>query len=58
VKPGGDSVVAVANAWVTLHRVGTDHAGPVDSTHTSASGHYVFHYKRTGATDAIYFVSS
>ena len=58
VKPGGDSVVAVANAWVTLHRVGTDHAGPVDSTHTSAAGRYSFTYKRRGVSDAIYFVSS
>ncbi len=58
VKPGGDSVVAVRNAWVTLHRVGTDHAGPVDSTHTGDAGYYAFTYKRTGAGDAIYFVSS
>ena len=58
VKPGGDSVVAVAQTWVTLHRVGTDHAGPVDSTHTGANGVYSFKYQRTGAADAIYFVSS
>jgi hypothetical protein len=58
VKPGGDSVVAVRDAWVTLHRVGTDHAGPMDSTHTSDAGYFAFNYKRTGATDAIYFVSS
>lgn len=58
VKPGGDSVVAVADIWVTLHRVGTDHAGPLDSTHTSASGKYSFTYRRTGASDAIYFASS
>ncbi|HEY8310644.1 MAG TPA: hypothetical protein VIG47_08810 [Gemmatimonadaceae bacterium] len=58
VKPGGDSVVAVGGAWVTLHRVGTDHAGPVDSTHTNASGYYGFRYRRTGVNDAIYFVSS
>ena len=58
VKPGGDSVVAVPDTWVTLHRVGTDHAGPVDSTHTTENGRYVFDYHRTGATDAIYFVSS
>lgn len=58
VKPGGDSVVAVADAWVTLHRVGTDHAGPVDSTHTNGAGRYDFRYKRTGVSDAIYFVSS
>jgi hypothetical protein len=58
VKPGGDSVVAVSGTWVTLHRVGADHAGPVDSTHTNGSGHYAFNYRRTGANDAIYFVSS
>lgn len=58
LKPGGDSVVAVPGARVTLHRVGTDHAGPVDSTLTDASGHYTFRYKRTGSSDAIYFVSS
>jgi len=58
VKPGGDSVVAVPNTWVTLHRVGTDHAGPVDSTHTGASGYYAITYQRTGASDAIYFISS
>ena len=58
VKPGGDSVVAVSDTWVTLHRVGTDHAGPIDSTHTSGAGYYTFRYRRTGANDAIYFVSS
>jgi hypothetical protein len=58
VKPGGDSVVAVAGARVTLHRVGTDHAGPLDSTFTRANGSYAFTYRRTGADDAIYFVSS
>lgn len=58
VMPGGDSVLAVSNTWVTLHRVGTDHAGPVDSTRTASNGAYRFDYKRTGASDAIYFVSS
>lgn len=58
VIPGGDSVVAVRNVWVTLHRVGTDHAGPVDSTHTGDSGRYRFAYRRTGVNDAIYFVST
>jgi hypothetical protein len=44
--------------WVTLHRVGTDRAGPLDSTRTSASGRYIFTYHRSGAPDAIYFTSS
>lgn len=58
IKPGGDSVVAVGNAWVTLHRVGTDRAGPLDSTRTRPDGRFTFRYQRTGADDAIYFVSS
>lgn len=58
VKPGGDSIVPVADSWVTLHRVGTDRAGPLDSTRTAANGHFTFNYPRSGADDAIYFVSS
>ncbi|MGI8547797.1 MAG: hypothetical protein ACR2M1_10745 [Gemmatimonadaceae bacterium] len=58
VKPGGDSVVAVGGAWVTLHRVGTDRAGPLDSTRTAPNGSFALSYARTGADDAIYFVSS
>ncbi len=51
-------MIAVSDAWVTLHRVGTDHAGPVDSTRTGPAGNYTINYRRTGATDAIYFVAS
>lgn len=58
VTPGGDSVVPVPGAPVTLHRVGSDHAGPLDSTHTDAAGRYVFRYRRSGVSDAVYFVSS
>ena len=46
-------------AWVTLHRVATDHAGPLDSVRTDASGRYTFRYITTPADSAaIYFVSS
>ncbi|MGI9091011.1 MAG: hypothetical protein ACR2GG_07910 [Gemmatimonadaceae bacterium] len=58
VKPGGDSVVAVGGAWVTLHRVGPDRAGPLDSTRTTAKGGFALNYARAGGDDAIYFVSS
>lgn len=58
VNPGADSMIAVPDAWVTLHRVGTDHAGPLDSTRTGASGRFTFSYSRDGSDDAIYFVSS
>lgn len=47
----------VANTWVTLHRVGSDAQGPLDSMRTDGLGRFSFHYKKTGADDAIYFVS-
>jgi hypothetical protein len=48
----------VSNVWVVLHRVGTDVAGPLDSTRTSARGTYAFRYRPFGDSSAIYFVSS
>lgn len=44
--------------WVTLHRVGSDTAGPLDSARTGADGGYRFQYRPSGSTDALYFVSS
>lgn len=51
-------MLPVPKTWVILHRVGTDHAGPLDSVRTSATGAYAFAYHRFGAEDAIYFASS
>jgi hypothetical protein len=48
----------LAGVWVTLHRVGPDAAGPLDSTKSDARGRYSFHYTRTGSDDAVYFVSA
>lgn len=48
----------LSGAWVTLHRVGTDGAGPVDSVRTGGDGAYRFRYRVTGDTNALYFVSS
>lgn len=50
--------VPVPSAWVTLHRVGRDAAGPIDSMRTSRDGRYTFRYRATGDTSAIYFVST
>lgn len=47
----------IAAMWVTLHRVGSDAQGPIDSVRTDAKGRYSFHYHKTGSSDAIYFVS-
>ncbi|HKN59215.1 MAG TPA: hypothetical protein VJV97_10200, partial [Gemmatimonadaceae bacterium] len=48
----------VSGAWVVLHRVGPDRAGPLDSVRSDARGRYSFNYSRTGSPDAIYFVSA
>jgi hypothetical protein len=50
--------VPVANQWVVLHRVGRDHAGPLDSVRTTATGLYGIRYRTSGDTSAIYFVST
>lgn len=50
--------VAVPGAWVTLHRVGPDAAGPIDSMRTGQDGRYAFRYRATGDTTAVYFVST
>jgi hypothetical protein len=43
---------------VTLHRVGNDSSGPVDSVRTDAAGHYTVKYRRFGADNAIYFAAA
>jgi len=48
----------VPAAWVVLHRVGPDRAGPLDSVRSDSRGRYAFRYTRTGSEDAIYFVSA
>lgn len=60
VAAGGDSagMAPAAGAWVTLHRVGKDNAGPIDSMRTDGSGRYRFAYRPTGAADAVYFAST
>lgn len=48
----------IGGVRVVLHRVGPDHAGPLDSTHTDARGHYGFRFVTSGSADAVYFVSA
>ena len=48
----------LAAAWITLHRVGSDNAGSVDSIRSGADGRYSFRYRAKGDTNALYFVSS
>ena len=58
VRPGTRKMDPVADAWVVLHRVGPDRAGPLDSVRSDVRGRYSFRYERTGSEDALYFVSA
>lgn len=48
----------VSGAWVVLHRVGPDRAGPLDSLRSDSRGRFSFNYERTGSDAAVYFVSA
>ena len=58
VRPGIDRMLPVPNVMVTLHRVGSDRAGPLDSLRADAKGRYQFHFTRSGDQRALYFVSA
>ncbi|MBA3656561.1 MAG: hypothetical protein H0W69_04325 [Gemmatimonadaceae bacterium] len=58
IRPSAKDMDPVSDVWVTLHRVGSDQAAPLDSMRARANGTYSFTYKRTGDPDAIYFVSA
>ncbi len=58
VRPGTKSMLPVPNVWVTLHRVGSDRAAPLDSVRADPQGRYAFDFTRTGDERALYFVSA
>ena len=53
----GPRETPVAGAVVTVHRVGPDAAGPLDSTRTDASGRYRIPFTRFGSDEAVYFAA-
>lgn len=57
---GGDStgMGPASGVWVTLHRVGKDSAGPIDSVRSDGAGMYRFRYRPFGGADAVYFAST
>jgi hypothetical protein len=57
VRPAGNGVTAAPGVWVTLHRVGPDSSGPLDSVRTRADGGYSFRYRSSGSAQAIYFLA-
>ena len=57
-SPGPKQDIPIAGLTVTLHRVGTDSSGPIDSVRTDAAGRFALRYHRFGATDAVYFAAA
>ncbi len=57
VRPDSNGMGPAVGAWVTVHRVGKDSAGPIDSVRTNAAGHYALRWRSFGAADAVYFAS-
>ena len=57
-SPGLKTDVPIAGVMVTLHRVGTDSSGPVDSIRTDAAGRYALHYTRPVTDEAVYFAAA
>jgi hypothetical protein len=58
VRPVITGETPVAGIVVTIHRVGADSSGAIDSMRTDALGRYRFSYRRWGNSDAIYFVAA
>jgi hypothetical protein len=58
VRPAITGEVPVPGVVVTIHRVGADSSGAIDSMRTDARGAYRFAYRRFGNPEAIYFVAA
>ena len=58
VRPVVTGETPVPGVWVTIHRVGPDSAGPLDSMRTDRYGRYRFTYRRFGDPAALYFAAS
>jgi hypothetical protein len=58
MRPRLKALGPVGGVWVTIHRVASDAAGPLDSMRVGPDGHFRFRYTRGGKADAVYFVSA
>jgi hypothetical protein len=56
--PGPTSEIGVPGVFVTVHRVGPDAQGPLDSVRTDATGRYALKYRRFGSDEALYFAAT
>lgn len=53
----GEDAHPLAGSMVTLHRVGSDTAGAIDSVQSDARGRYRFSFRPSGAEGAVYFAA-
>ena len=58
MRPRLHVLTPVGGVWVTIHRVASDTAGPLDSMRVGSDGRFRFRYSRAGKPDAVYFVSA
>jgi hypothetical protein len=56
--PGPTTEIGVPGVYVTVHRVGPDAQGPLDSVRTDATGRYSLKYRRFGSDEALYFAAT
>src|SRR4051812_6675215 len=48
----------IAGVMVTVHRVGADSSGPIDSARTDARGQFDLKYRRIRDDQAVYFAAA
>jgi hypothetical protein len=58
VTPGREREIGIPGVVVTVHRVGPDSAGALDSVRTDAGGRYTIRYRRFGSDEAVYFAAA
>jgi hypothetical protein len=58
ITPVDSGVRGVGDAWVTLHRIGRDRAGPLDSVRSAPDGGYRFRWRTAQDDEATYIVSA
>jgi hypothetical protein len=58
MRPLRNGLTPVGHVWVTLHRVASDTAGPLDSARVGADGRFHFRYVRQGKPEPVYFLSA
>jgi hypothetical protein len=58
ITPGPEREIGIPGAMVTVHRVGPDTSGALDSARTDATGRYTIRYQRFGSDEAVYFAAA